>query len=149
MSDHDTPDAPQGASAHELLNPATMSPAPGFSHVVRPAPGQLLFLAGQTAHQPDGSLRGEDFLTQFDAACGNVVLGLQAAGARPEDLVWLQIFTTDVDTYLAESRQVGRIYRGAFGRHFPAMSMFGVSRLVDPAAIVELVTMAVVPEPRP
>jgi enamine deaminase RidA (YjgF/YER057c/UK114 family) len=133
-------------AAHRFLNPDGMAPAVGFSHVAVAAPGRLVFLAGQTAHQADGSLAGSTLTEQFAAAAANVAAALAAAGATPADVVSLQIFTTDVDGYRAESRTIGAAYRDVFGPHYPPMALFGVTRLYDPAAVVELVATAVIPD---
>jgi enamine deaminase RidA (YjgF/YER057c/UK114 family) len=80
---------------------------------------------------------------QFDVAAGNVVLALEGAGARPQDLVSLQIFVTDVAEYQRLSKEIGAAYRRHFGRHYPAMALLQVSRLFDPKATVELMGIAV------
>jgi len=105
-----------------------------------------VFLAGQTAHQADGSLAGSTLTEQFAAAAANVAAALAAAGATPADVVSLQIFTPDVDTYRTESKAIGAAYRAVFGPHYPAMALFGVTRLFDPGALVELVATAVIPD---
>jgi enamine deaminase RidA (YjgF/YER057c/UK114 family) len=132
--------------AHSFLNPEGMAPPVGFSHVAVAAPGRLVFLAGQTAHQADGTLQGSTLAEQFAAAAGNVAAALAAAGATPADVVSLQIFTTDVDGYRAQSKSIGAAYRQVFGPHYPPMALFGVGRLFDPDALVELVATAVIPE---
>ena len=133
-------------AAHQFLNPDGMAPPVGFSHVALPAPGRLVFLAGQTAHQADGSLCGSTLTEQFAAAAANVAAALAAAGATPADVVSLQIFTTDVDGYRAESKSIGAASRQVFGPHYPPMALLGVSRLFDAAALVELVATAVIPD---
>jgi len=133
--------------AHQFLNPADLAPPVGFSHVAVTAPGRLVFLAGETAHQADGTLAGSTLSEQFAAAAENVGIALAAAGATPADIVSLQIFTTDVDTYRAETKAIGAAYRAVFGPHYPPMALFGVARLYDPAALVELVVTAVIPDP--
>jgi len=125
-------------AAHRFLNPEGLGPPVGFSHV-----------AGQTAHQADGSLVGTTLTEQFGAAAANVVAALAAAGASPGDVVSLQIFTTDVDAYRTQSKGIGAAYRDAFGPHYPPMALFGVTRLFDPEALVELVATAVIPDPEP
>ncbi len=131
-------------SSHQFINPPTLGPPTGFSHVAVPAAGRLVFLAGQTAMQADGTLAGSTLVDQFAAAAANVVTALQAAGAAPTDLVSLQIFMTDVDAYTSALQPIGRAWRDAFGPHYPPMALFGVTRLFDPAALVELVGVAVV-----
>ena len=74
---------------HELLNPEGLVEASGFTHAVVAAPGRLVFLAGQTGHSADLSI-SNDFVEQFDAACGNVATALDGAGGRPQDLVSMQ-----------------------------------------------------------
>lgn len=130
---------------HELINPPGMAPATGFSHVAVAASGRLVFLAGQTAHQADGTVLGVDVAEQFAAAVDNVVTALAAAGAQPAHVVSLQIFTSDVEGYKANLGTIGRAYKAAFGGHYPPMALFGVTRLYDEAAVVELVATAVVP----
>ena len=133
-------------TAHQFLNPDNISPPVGFSHLAVTAPGRLVFVAGQTAHQADGTLAGATLPEQFAAAVENVAAALTAAGATPADLVQLHIYTTDVDAYRAASKAIGAAYRAVFGPHYPPMALFGVSRLYDPAALVELVATAVIPD---
>ncbi len=132
--------------AHQFINPDDMFPPTGFSHAAVAAPGRLVFLAGQTAHQGDGTLKGETLTEQFAASIANVARALEAAGASPADLLSLHIFTTDVEGYIADSKAIGVAYREVFGPHYPPMALFGVTRLYDPAALVELVATAVIPE---
>ena len=103
----------------------------------------MVFLSGQAGHRPDGVLAGETFVEQFDQACANVVEALAAAGGRPEDLVSMQIFVTDVTEYQRSSKEIGEAYRRHFGRHYPAMALVEVRRLFDPKAMVELMAIAV------
>jgi enamine deaminase RidA (YjgF/YER057c/UK114 family) len=83
---------------------------------------------------------------QFDRTAANVVRALEAAGGRPEHIVSMQIFVTDADEYRGSLREIGAAYRGHFGRHYPAMALLEVTGLFDPAAKIELVAVAVVPE---
>jgi enamine deaminase RidA (YjgF/YER057c/UK114 family) len=131
---------------HEFLNPDGLLPGRGFSHVALPAPGRLVLLAGQTAHQADGKLKGRTMAEQFDAAAANLVTALAAAGARPEHLVAMQIFVTDVADYRGSLDHIGPSWREHLGTHFPAVSLFGVTELFDPESRIEIVSTAVIPE---
>lgn len=133
-------------SAHQFLNPEGMMPPVGFSHVAVASPGRLVFLAGQTAHQADGTLAGSTMAEQFAAAAANVAAALSAAGATPADVVSMQIFTSDVEAYRSQTKAIGAAYREVFGPHYPPMALFGVTRLYDEAALVELVVTAVIPD---
>ena len=140
-----TDEAALPAFPHRLVNPETLPPPTGYSHAVVAAPGTVVALAGQTGHRADATIE-EDLVVQFDQAARNVAEALRAAGGRPEDLVQLLIFVTDVAGYRAHREEIGEVYRRHFGKHFPAMALLGVSELVDPRAQVELVGLAVVPE---
>ena len=131
-------------SRHELFNPDGMMPAVGFSYGAIAAPGRQLYLAGITGHQEDGSL-GETLADQFDAACRSVVRVIEDAGGTADDLVSMTIYTTDVASYRSHLSVLGEAYRDSFGKHYPPMALIGVSELMDPAAMVELICVAVVP----
>lgn len=131
------------ASPHEIRNPETLPPPIGFSHAVVAQTGRTVYLAGQTAQRRDGSNVAGTMAEQFDVAAGNVVLALEAAGARPQDLVSMQIFVTDIAEYQRSSKEIGAAYRQHFGRHYPAMALLEVKRLFDPNARVELMCIAV------
>ena len=133
-------------SPHEILNPESLAAPSGFSHAVLAAPGRLLFLGGQTAHDAGGTIQGEGVADQFDAAASNVLSALSAGGAAVEHLVNMHIFVTDLREYRASLKELGVVYRKHFGDHYPAISLFEVKGLFDPAAKVELVGTAVVPQ---
>lgn len=133
------------ATPHEIHNPGHLAPARGFSHAVAAAPGRTVYLGGQTALDAEGRVVGETVVEQFDQAAANVVAALAAAGGRPEHLVSLQIFTTDLGTYKAALRDLAGVHRRHFGYHYPAMALIGVSELFDAEAMVELMGIAVIP----
>ena len=130
---------------HEMLNPSTLPKPSGFTHAVVAAPGRLVFLAGQTGHRADGSI-DQTVEEQFEQAAKNVAIALEAAGGAPEHIVSIQIFVTDLAGYREALGELGEVYRRLLGRHYPAISLFEVSSLFDPSALVELVCTAVVPE---
>ena len=105
--------------------------------------GRTVYLAGQTAQRADGTIVPGSMAEQFDVAAANVVLALEGAGARPQDLVSLQIFVTDVAEYQRLSKEIGVVYRRHFGDHYPAMALLEVRRLFDAKATVELMGVAV------
>jgi enamine deaminase RidA (YjgF/YER057c/UK114 family) len=125
----------------ELINSPELAAPTGFSHAVRA--GDTVYLAGQTASAPDGSIVGATIVEQFDVAAGNLMTALRAAGGGPEDLVSLQVFVTAVAEYKQSLMALGRVWRTHFGRRYPAMGLFGVTELFDPAAKVELMGVAV------
>ena len=134
---------------HEVINPGELAPAVGFAHAVASTGGRVVWLGGQTAADADGVVQGTTLVEQLDRACANLVTALGAAGAAPEHLVWLQILVTDVGAYRAALPELGTAWRCHLGRHYPATSLFGVTELFDPAALVELIGIAVVPAAAP
>jgi len=130
----------------ELINSPDLAAPVGFSHAARA--GDTVYLGGQVAQAPDGTVTGETIVEQFDVAAGNLVTALRAAGGEPSDLVSLQVFVTTVSEYRESLRELGDVWRRHFGRRYPAMGLFGVTELFDPAAKVELMGVAVI-APRP
>ncbi len=131
------------ATPHEIRNPDSLPQPRGFSHAVIAQPGRAVYLAGQTAQRADGSLVAGTVAEQFDVAAANVLKALDAAGAKPRDLVSMQIFVTDIKEYRQSSKAIGAAYRRHFGTHYPAMALLEVRRLFDPQAKVELMCVAV------
>jgi enamine deaminase RidA (YjgF/YER057c/UK114 family) len=132
---------------HRVVNPEGLAPPAGFAHAVVAAPGRTVYLGGQTAQGPDGAIAGATLVEQFEAAAGNLVAALAAAGGSPEHLVSLHIYTTEIDRYRASLAELGAAYRRHLGRHYVATALFEVAGLFDPQALVELVGTAVVPDP--
>lgn len=127
----------------ERLNPPQLAKPRGFSHAVVTDRRRTVYLAGQTALDASGMIVGDDVVTQFEQALGNLVQVLTEAGGSGEDLVTVTIFIVDVDGYLARAREIGAVWRRLMGTEYPAMAGIGVARLWDAAALVEVQGVAV------
>lgn len=125
-----------------LINPEGLPAPVGFAHAVEATTGRTLYVAGQTGHRGDGSI-ADGLVDQFRQAVENVAACLDEAGFAPDSLVRLHIYTTVVEEYRHALGPIGEAYRDVIGRHYPAMALFGVAELFDPAAKVELVATAV------
>ncbi len=125
-----------------IVNPTSLMAPRGFAHAT--VSGDTVYLGGTTAHDATGALPGPGLLEQFDGALTNLGVTLGEAGARPADVVWLQVFVTDVGEYRRITSELGPVWRRHFGRHYPAMGLFGVTELADPGAVVELMGIAVI-----
>ena len=128
-----------------IVNPAALGPPRGYNHGVLAGAGRLLFVAGQTAAGPDGEVAAEGFVEQWTRALEKVLAVVREAGGTSEHLVRLTIYVTDMDAYLGSRKPLGGAYRRLMGRHYPAMAVVEVSRLVDPGALVEIEGTAVLP----
>jgi enamine deaminase RidA (YjgF/YER057c/UK114 family) len=133
-------------SPHRIINPPGLAPPTGFAHAVVAAPGRTVYLGGQAAQAADGSITGSGVVAQFEVAAGNLLAALAAAGGQPDHLVSIQIFVTDAPAWRAAQPDLGAAWRRHFGRHYPAVGLFQVAALFDPAAQVELVAIAVIPD---
>ena len=54
-------------------------------------------------------------------------------------------YITDLGAYRESLPAMGEAYRARMGLNFPAMAVIGVIGLVEPAALIEIETTAVVP----
>lgn len=126
----------------EYVNPPELGRPRGFSHAVV-GTGRTVFLAGQTALDPEGVIVGETVVEQFEQALGNLLAALRAAGGDPGQLTSLTIYIVDMDDYKARSREIGEVWKRLIGRHYPAMAGIGVSRLWDVEALIEVQGTAV------
>lgn len=104
---------------------------------------RTLFLSGQTASGPDGSPQHPgDMAAQVKAAWGNITDALAEAGMTTDNIVRLNMYVTDVDAFMAAAPAVMGLWASPSGCH-PCGTLLGVSRLYDPAIMVELEVTAV------
>jgi enamine deaminase RidA (YjgF/YER057c/UK114 family) len=118
-----------------IVNPPELPEPVGYAHAVLAA--GAVYLGGQIGE-------GATLVEQFDSAASRVVTALRAAGGKPDDLVSVVIYTTEMDEYRKALTELGEVWRTHFGHHYPAMALLGVGALLDPDAKVELMGVAVV-----
>ena len=68
---------------------------------------------------------------------------LAEANAGPEHIVRMTWFVTDLDAYRNNIRAIGSAWQSVMGKNFPTMAVVGVSGLVEPDAMVEIESTAV------
>lgn len=127
---------------HQVLQPAGWPRPRGYANGIA-AEGRLVVLAGQIGWDAQGRM-AEGFPAQIGQALANIVTLLREAGAGPEHLLRLTWYVTDMRAWREQQPAIGAAYREAIGKHFPAMSVIGVSQLVEPEALVEIEAIAVV-----
>ncbi|GGG47289.1 enamine deaminase RidA [Kocuria dechangensis] len=130
------------AKENLIVNPDSMAPPSGYAHAVRA--GDTVYLGGQTALDKDMNIVEGGIVEQFVQALRNVLTSLEEAGGKPEDLVSVTIYLTDVDDYMAHGREIGRLWREMAGRKYPAMAGIGVTRLWQKEALIEIQGVAVI-----
>jgi enamine deaminase RidA (YjgF/YER057c/UK114 family) len=128
------------------INPEVLGAPRGFTHGwIVPAQARLLFVAGQTAADGLGRIGATGMAAQFDAALARALVVVEAAGGRPEHVVRMTVYVTDLDGYLGARKAIGTAWKRRMGSHFPAMALVEVSRLVDAGATVEIEVTAALP----
>ena len=126
----------------ETVNPAALPKPSGYAHGIKV--GNVVYLGGQTALDSNMGIVSGGIVEQFRQAFGNVLATLEEAGGRPEDLVDVTIYLTDVDDYMAHGREIGRIWREMAGKEYPAMAGIGITRLWQEEALIEIKGVAVI-----
>ena len=129
------------ASEHRVLQPAGWPQPRGLAHGVL-ASGQMIFVAGMLGADEHGRL-AEGFVAQARQALQNIIAVIAEAGASPRHIVRLTWYVCDMDEYLAERSALGAAYREMMGRHFPAMAVVEINRLVESKARLEIEATAV------
>lgn len=111
----------------------------GYSRAVRV--GQFIAVSGSAAVDAHGALVGEgDAYLQAQQCIRVLDDALARAGAGLGDVVRTRMFVTDIELW----PEIGKAHQEAFGEVMPATSMVEVSRLIDPAMLVEIEADAIV-----
>jgi enamine deaminase RidA (YjgF/YER057c/UK114 family) len=110
------------------------------------ATGRLVVTAGVVGWNEREEFAVADLAGQFAQALRNIVAIIAEGGAGPEHLVRMTCYVTSIDAYTASLAEVGAAWKDIIGRHYPAMALVEVVRLVEPTAMVEIEATAVVPE---
>lgn len=118
-----------------LMVEGEMEPVSHYCHVTRA--GDTVWLSGMVGMTADGTIP-EDTVEQFRIALASIDTCLRAAGGRPDQIVKVQVFMTDI----TERAAINPIRQAYFGEHRPASTLVEVSALVDPRMKVEIEVVA-------
>lgn len=101
--------------------------------------GSLLYTAGMTARDPDGTVIGRgDMRIQIERCFENVADVLRAGGATWEQVVKVTMYVTDFAAF-ETTRDIRSRYLGSR----PVATAIGVSSLIHPDMMVEIEAVAV------
>ena len=106
--------------------------------------GRIVFVAGQVGWDT-GERLADGLVAQVAQALRNILAVLAEAGAGATDMARVTWYVKDMPAFRAASEPIGEAWRDTIGRHYPAMTVVGVTDLIDEGALVEIEVTAVVP----
>jgi len=127
-----------------LLPPGWPRPK-GYSNGIS-ASGRIVVTAGVVGWDENEHFPSHRLVDQFAQVLRNTLAILAEDGAGPEHIVRMTCYITDRTEYLAQRDELAPVWKSIMGAHYPAMALVEVRALVEHAALVEIETMAVVPE---
>lgn len=129
----------------EYLDPASLCPTFGWTHVVSVSGGKTIYISGQVGIDKNGEVVGKgDMRRQTEQAFENVRLALEAAGATFQQVVKTSLFVVGLKSeHVPIIREVRSRYVCA--DHPPASTLVGVSALVGPDWLIEIEAVANIP----
>ena len=115
-----------------------------YSHVSR-ATGTMIFIAGQLSTNPQGEIVGKgDFAAQMRQVFRNISAALISADATFADVVKFTTYLTRADDIPAFMAMRKELFAEIFPQgEYPPNTLLVISRLVDPAFLLEIEAIAV------
>ena len=122
--------------ARELINPASLHPAPGFSHITIATGLRTIYFAGQVALDAEFTIiGGGDLRAQTVAAMRNLETALREVNVGWDDIVRRTIYTTKPTEFETISSGITVVTGGAVD---PAQTIAGVTGLALPGLLIEV-----------
>jgi len=132
-------------TVHRTLLPPGWPRPRGYANGIA-ASGRFVFTSGVVGWDEDETFLSGTLAGQFRQALLNTIAILAQGGAGPPHIARMTWYVTSLNDYRAQLREIGAAWRELMGANYPAMAVVEVSGLVEPTALVEIETTAVVPE---
>jgi enamine deaminase RidA (YjgF/YER057c/UK114 family) len=129
----------------KALQPPGWPRPKGYSNGMA-AHGRIIVTAGVVGWNEGEGFTSDRLADQFAQALRNIVAILACDGADASRIARLTCYVTSIEEYLENAKEIGAAWREIMGKHYPAMALVEVVRLVERQARVEIEATAVVPE---
>lgn len=129
----------------KVLNPENWPRPKGYSNGIE-ATGRQIFVAGQIGWDETETIVSDDFADQFEQVLKNTLAVLAEAGAGPEHIARMTGYITNRQAYLDAAPKLGAIWKKLMGKNYPVMAFVIVAGLIEPRALIEIETTAVMPD---
>src|SRR5262245_18049798 len=117
-------------------------PRGSYSLVRISQPCRMVCIAGQPASAPQGNVVGIAYArAQTQYIIQKIQRAVEAAGGTMNDVVAMNVFTTDVRYH----RDINETRRELLGSNFPTSTMVQVVALARPELLLEINAIAVIP----
>jgi reactive intermediate/imine deaminase len=98
--------------------------------------GDYLYVSAQGPRRADGTVP-DGFGAQFRQALDNVKAVVQSDGLTLDNVVYVQVYLTDMGSYA----EMNRVFGEYFGKNAPARAVLGVAALPDPAVAINAIAV--------
>jgi enamine deaminase RidA (YjgF/YER057c/UK114 family) len=130
----------------QFINPPTLPPTFGWTHVVTATGGKTVYISGQVSVDERGEVVGKgEFRAQAEQTFENLKHALAAVGATFRDVVKMNLYIVGLKP---EHVPVIREVRGRYvdTQQPPASTLVGVTALVGTDWLIEIEAVAVLPD---
>lgn len=122
--------------------PEVWQPFGAFSMAVVQGAGRIVHLKGQIPLDQAGEIVGRGNLRdQLGQTLRNIERVLGAMGGVMGDIISLTHYTTDIEAFMT----LGEVRQGFFAAPYPVTTTIEVTRLFDPAILIEITAIAEIP----
>ena len=129
----------------ELVRSDSLAGTVPYAYAAVTAPGRTVWTAGACPLDERGTVVAPgDVAAQARRVMANLVVALDAAGARLTDVARSTVYVASADR--ADLVAVWDVVRAAFGDHDAPSTLLGVAVLGYPDQLVEVEAVAVLPE---